>query len=166
LERGSRSAAAAHEEAAHRAGAARQAGEGDVGEVGPPLGLQSGAGDRLIDLLVQRLQGLVRRDAGPQGGGCAAALEAADTGERNLERRVEDGGERGVDVSGLVAIHFPDEAEREMELVVLLPAGAADAAHHCEQMGTDVLRRPDRDEQAVHGVPLSPASPGARTGFA
>ena len=108
------------------------------------------AGEGGVDLVVKRLQRLVRGDAGPDRLGLAAPLERADAVEGDFERRVVDRAQRGVDVAGAVAVDLADEAQGEVELVLALPARAADPAHRAEQERADRGGRPDGDEQAVH----------------
>jgi glycerol dehydrogenase-like iron-containing ADH family enzyme len=56
-----------------------------------------------------------------------------------------------MDVPGDVPVDLADEAQREVELVVALPAGAGDAAHQGEKPLAHGAGRAEADEQAVHG---------------
>jgi hypothetical protein len=62
-----------------------------------------------------------------------------------------DAAERRVDVARQVAVDLTDETQGEMQLVLVQPARAGDPAHQIEEPGSDRRRRPDSDEQAVHG---------------
>ena len=127
---------------------------------GALIGRDADAGKRCVHLLVQRMQRLVRRHPGPDRVGEAAPLEMADAVERDLERRLVDRAQSGVDVAGEMAVDLADEAQGEVKLVLALPAGAADPAHGGEQRRADRPRRPDGDEQAVHGPAIaSPPRP-------
>jgi hypothetical protein len=69
-----------------------------------------------------------------------------------ISNGVVDGAERGRDVLGLVAVDLADEAQGEVELLVILPARVLDAAHQAEQSFANGAGRADGDEQAVHGA--------------
>jgi hypothetical protein len=56
-----------------------------------------------------------------------------------------------MDVRGPVAVDLADETEGEVELILVLPAGAADAAHGGEELRPHGLGWPEGDEQPVHG---------------
>jgi hypothetical protein len=51
-------------------------------------------------------------------------------------------------------VDLADEAQGEVQLVVILPARARYPAHQRQQRIADGVRRPDRDEQAVHGADI------------
>jgi hypothetical protein len=118
--------------------------------ISAPLRCEPGSLARLIHLLVQAAELIVRRDAGPQHSRFAAPLEAPQTVQGDFERRVVDAGKSGDEIRFDVAVDLADEAERQVELVVALPAGATDPAHDPQQLRPDRLRRADRDEQAGH----------------
>ena len=89
------------------------------------------------------------------------------------KRRLVDRAQCGMDVAGAMAVDLADEAQGEMELILALPARAADPAHRGEQQLADRRGRPDGDEQPVHGVPsrssgksaLGPAARHPSSGF-
>ena len=62
---------------------------------------------------------------------------------------------RRVDVAGQVPVDLADESKGQVQLIVVLPAGAGHPAHQAEQPGADRRRRADRDEQTVHARLLS-----------
>ena len=68
-----------------------------------------------------------------------------------------DRAQRGVDVVGAMAVDLADEAQGQVELVVALPARAADPAHRRQQQVADRLGRPYGDEQPVHAAADSKA---------
>ena len=70
-----------------------------------------------------------------------------------------DARERNCDVLGLVAIDRTDEAQRNVQLVVALPARAGNPAHRRDQGGAHHGGRPRRDEQTM-------TSHSALSGFA
>jgi len=93
----------------------------------------------------------MRCDACPQRT-LAVPAEAANSRQGDLEGAVADRPESGDDILSLVAVHLPNESQREVELVVGLPARGLDPSHRAEQALADVTRRVDADEQAVHGL--------------
>ena len=87
-------------------------------QIGAVVRLDADARRGLVDLLVQRLQRLVRRDAGPERHRLAAPLERAEAVERDLEAR--DGGlapSAAWMSRGQVPVDLADEAQGEVELV-------------------------------------------------
>ena len=113
------------------------------------------AADRLVDPIVERLQRRVRGDARPKDCGAAAPSEASDPVQRKLEGGRADAGQLGGDVLGDRPLDLADEAQGDVELVLVLPAGAVQPLHQVEQPAANVGGRADRDEQAVH-VPVLP----------
>jgi len=103
-----------------------------------------------VDLLVERLHLLVRGHAGPDGVRKTAPVEAADSVQSERERRMMDAAQRRVNVSGQVPVDLADEAQGKMQLVVRLPARAADSPHGGEKKLADGRGRTDGHEQAVH----------------
>jgi hypothetical protein len=75
----------------------------------------------------------------------------AHAGQGNRERLVANRAERRGNVFCLMPVDFAQEAQRDMELFVILPARAGNAAHHPQQLFSYGCRRADCDEQAVHG---------------
>jgi hypothetical protein len=67
--------------------------------------------------------------------------------------------ERRVHVGGDMAVHLADEAQGDVELLLILPARARHSLHQVEQQVGDRLGRADGDEQAVHGGRLQQAIP-------
>ena len=66
------------------------------------------------------------RHPGPERAGLAAPVEGAEAVERDLEARMVDAAERGMDVAGQMTVDLADEAQRQVKLIVALPARAAD----------------------------------------
>ena len=65
--------------------------------------------------------------------------------------------EQGGDVLRLIVVNLADEAQRAMDLVVVLPAGVGDAAHRGQKCCPHRAQWADRYEQAVHdGSPINP----------
>ena len=66
-----------------------------------------------------------------------------------------DSVERGGDVVGERPLDLADEAQRQVELLVVLPAEIGAVVHRVDQQVADVLGRADGDEQPVHRFPSS-----------
>lgn len=58
--------------------------------------------------------------------------------------------ERGRDIGGDMAIHLSNEAQSQVQLVVILPTGAGNAAHASEQPRADCGGWANGDEEPVH----------------
>jgi len=138
------------QQAADRPGGPAEAGDGDVRQEGPRVRLQPDTGERLIDLVVKLPGWLLRRDADPQAVDPSLALELAHPIEREGEAGVMDRAKRGRDVFRPMAIDLADETQRQVELVVALPAGMRHAAHQAEQAFAHGARRADGDEETMH----------------
>jgi hypothetical protein len=64
-----------------------------------------------------------------------------------------------MDVLGDVTVDLADEAQGEVELLVILPARAGYSLHQVQQRVPDRLGGADGDEQAVHAPPITAGTP-------
>ena len=86
-------------------------------------------------------------------------VEAADALDPGLEPRGADAAQRIGQVLGDMAIDLADEAQGEVELLVVLPAEVRTVVHRVDQQVADRLGRADGDEQAVHAASDSALRP-------
>ena len=63
-----------------------------------------------------------------------------------------------MNVAGAMAVDLADEAQGQMELIVALPARAADPAHRASSSARIARGRPDGDEQPVHATLIAKAA--------
>ena len=66
-----------------------------------------------------------------------------------------DAAERVGEVLGDRPLDLADEAQGQVQLLVVLPAEVGAVVHRVDQQVADVLGRADGDEQAVHGAHLA-----------
>jgi hypothetical protein len=118
--------------------------------IGAGVGCDAGPEAGLVHLPVQRLQVLLRSDACPERA-LSPAGEAADAGQRHRKRWVTYAPEGSRDVLGLVTIHFADEPQGQVKLLIVLPAGVLDSTGEPQQPLADYGWGTDGDEEAVHG---------------
>jgi hypothetical protein len=85
---------------------------------------------------VQRLEPLLGRNAGPDRAP-ATLLELTDAGKRERQPRMMHRAQSRRHVFGLVPVHFADEAQSEVQLLIVLPTRILDAAHGREQLRYD-----------------------------
>ena len=78
-----------------------------------------------------------------------------------------DMSEASGDVLRRPPVHLADEAQRQVELIIALPARMRHAAYYRDQAIADRTRRLEGDEQAMHGgfVPLSARAQNPRKRF-
>lgn len=99
-------------------------GEGDVRVEGAQVGLEAGAQDGILEVLVEgekvRVPGA---GAGPDGGGPRAA-KGADAADGQEEWRHIHLGERGMEALRGGGLHVAEEAEREVKLIGAAPGDA------------------------------------------
>jgi hypothetical protein len=120
----------------------------------------------LVDFIVEPLEQIEWSHARPHSVDAAASLEATDSRQGNLEAVIVDGTQGCVNVFRHMPVDLADEAERQVELVFVLPARAADAAPQIEQLRSNGAGRTDRDEKAVHASDLrSGARDSRQSGF-
>ena len=151
IERPRREAAAVFEEIGDlSAAAAFPARKRDVGEKRAPVRLETGLLANAFDLGSKRGERRLRLDSGPQ---CAAAplFEAADPSNPNRKRLRVDSAECIGEVVRDRSLDLANETQREVKLLVLLPAEIGAVVHRIDQQIADSLGRSNGDEQAVHG---------------
>ncbi|KTE05669.1 hypothetical protein ATE71_17935 [Sphingopyxis sp. H115] len=107
--------------------------------------------EQLVNLAVQRRERLVRFDPRPHHMRPSLMVEHVDPGDPGRDTGSVKGAERGGDILGAVPIDLADEAQRQVQLVVVLPACARNTVHRGGQQGANQARRTQRDEQAVGG---------------
>src|SRR3546814_9442826 len=99
-------AAGLFEEAGNRSGRTIEAAQRDVRQIGALVRRDGGAGGGLIDLVVERLQRLVRRNSGPPGFRLTAPFEAAYAAQHYFEARMMDRTDRGVELLPHMPVYF------------------------------------------------------------
>ena len=82
--------------------------------------------------------------------GASLAIELAEARQGEREGRKAKGRQRFRKVIGVVAVGIAYETQRQVKLIVILPACSGNAAHQRQQPRPNVLRRAIGDEQAVH----------------
>src|SRR3546814_15721970 len=90
------------------------------------------------------------RNACPERINSAAMVKDASRAQPDREGRAAHRGERRRYIVRAVAIDLSNEAQRKMQLVIALPAGALDASHDGTQGFSAGGRRAACDNQAVH----------------
>src|SRR3546814_7866995 len=75
------------------------------------------------------------------------SFEDADPGDARLDRGRVERAERRGDILGAVTVDLADEAQRQVQLLVALPARRRDPVHRRDQRGADGTRRAQGDEQ-------------------
>ena len=101
-------------------------------------------------LAARAATGCLGSTPGPEHAGIAL-LEPAGARDAQLEWVAADAGKRVGEVVRDRPLDFADEAQGEVQLLVLLPAEVGAVVHRIDQQVADVLGRSDGDEQAVHG---------------
>ena len=134
------------------AGRAREPRDRQMREIGAAFGLETRADACLIDLAVECSERIVRRDADPERIGPPAFLKSADSGERDDRRGCDKMAERNRDIFRHRPLDRADEAQRDMQLLVVLPARGGDALHYVEQALTDRRRGAEGDKKTDHGL--------------
>jgi hypothetical protein len=97
--------------------------------------------------LVERIVG---RYARPQAMDLSFMVERPGTLQCDRRARPVDRAERVGNIFGLVAVRLADEAQGQMELIVVLPARAGHAAHQSKQRGSRLFGRAQGNEQPMH----------------
>jgi hypothetical protein len=113
------------------------------------LGFEADALKRGLDLFLEMDQRAVGAHAGPQRAR-VLATELADARKLELETGRADAQERIVDVVTDVLGHLADEAQGQVELVVMCPASAGDAALQPGEALADGFGQFERDKQPDH----------------
>jgi len=136
-----RQIAALRKEGRDRPRRAIEARQCDMRHEGPGFGGKSHAREQLIDLAMERGERCQRVDACPDHMGLPAPFEQAGPGDARSDRRGVQRAERGGDILGAMMIDLADEAQRQMKLVVILPARGRNAVHGGDQQGANGVRR-------------------------
>ena len=113
------------------------------------VGFQAGLLALAVNLGRKRVERLAGFDACPQRS-AAALLEAADAVDSDCEALGMNARQQIGDVVGDRPDHLANEAERNVELFLVLPAEVGAVVHRVDQQVADMSRRPNGDEQAVH----------------
>ncbi len=100
---------------------------------------------------MERADRILRRDPGPDSVDAAAPLEAADAVEPEVEAGVRHRAERSRDILGDMAIDLADEAQGQVELIVVLPASTRDIAHSRNEYLAHRTGGTKGDKQSMHG---------------
>lgn len=111
-------------------GVARHASKGNVRQVGAPLGLEPGANECAIDFAVERRERVMRRHARPYRIGSALAIEGTDPRQGHLGGGAMNLRQGRDDVLCHRPVNRADETQRQVKLIVVLPARARNARHH------------------------------------
>lgn len=148
-----REIAVQREERRDQPGGMTQAGKGDMRLKGTRFGIDADTREELVDLAVECRNRFLWLDAGPDGVRATPAFEHSDPGKARGDGGRVQAAERRGDILGTVAVDLADEAQRQVKLVVALPAGGGNAVHRGDELSADRSRRPQRDEEAVgrHG---------------
>ncbi len=138
----------------------------DMRDKGACFGGDADARKQLVDLAVQPGERQRWLDPSPDHMRLSLAVEQADpVYARRNDRRVQRAKRRG-NIFGAVTIDIADKAEREVKLVVILPARGGNAMHRAAQQIADWARRAQRDEQAMLGHGGQHSSMGTLVGTA
>lgn len=76
--------------------------------------------------------------------------EDADPGDSDGRRRRMDLGKHGRDVLALGPVHLADEAQRQVQLLVILPPGMGNTVHGVREQIANGGRRAECYEEAEH----------------
>ena len=128
--------------------------QSDMRMEGVALGLQADGEAGTLDLGGEGDEGFLRLDAGPQGT-AVALFEPADAPDSDVERAGANAGQSVGQVIGQGPLDLTHETQREVQLVVVLPAEVGRVVHRVHKEVADMLGRPDCDEQAVHASRLA-----------
>src|SRR3546814_20200468 len=79
------------------------------------------------------------------------SFEDADPGDARLDRGRVERAERRGDILGAVTVDLADEAQRQVQLLVALPARRRHPVHRRDQRGAAGTRRAQGDEHAEAG---------------
>jgi len=123
----------------------------DVRDESARRGGDADAGEQLIDLAVERGDRFDRVDPRPYHTRAAVVLEPAHPGDACGDGRGVEAAERRSDVLGAMMVDLADEAQRQVQLLVVLPAGAGNPMHRGDQQRADGGGRAQGNKQAVRG---------------
>lgn len=94
-------------------------------------------------------------DAHPQIVDMPTTIEGSHPAQRYAERSETDTRQSVGHILRLVAVDGTDEAQREMQLIVILPARPSYARHDRSQQAALIRRGTARNEQAMHHPTIS-----------
>lgn len=141
------------EEWRDRPRSAAESSERDMRDKGSRFWGNADAHEQLIDLAMQGCKLSQWLDPRPHHMRPFAPFKQIDPRNTRTNRRGVQRAERGGNILGAVMIDLADKAQRQVELLVILPSRARNAVHCGNQRDADSMRRAQRDEQAVgrHG---------------
>lgn len=118
---------------------------------------KSGAAAGLLYPLLQTEQGWRSLDLRPDRAHPPTRFEMTDTVDTYFERREVDLRQHVGEVLCHVPIHFAHKTQREVQLLVRLPARIVERFHRIDQSIHHGFGRRNRDEQAMaHRMPVTP----------
>lgn len=120
----------------------------DVGVVGATLRLKASQLANALYLASQRFDFLLRPYSCPKRA-APAMIEAADPADGQLNWWKGDGREYGRKIIGKRPLDFPDEAQCQVQLLVVLPP-EIHTFHYVDQSIADRFGRTNGDEEARH----------------
>src|SRR5690606_33205585 len=127
------------------------AGEGDVRGELARLAAEADALAGAFDLLAQPLELRRRRDARPDRMrprlSPSSAVEGADAADNEVEARRADRPERLGKLVGQRPLDLADEAQCQVQVVLVDPAGAVEGFHRIDERVANRFGRADADEQ-------------------
>ncbi len=121
----------------------------DMGMKGAPLGLQHGRLAGALDLCIEGFELLLRPNPGPKRA-VAMLFKPADTVQGDRKLLAADTRQRSGQILANRPFDFPDEAQGQMQLLLMLPTQVGQSFHQVEQPSSNGFRRADGDEQPVH----------------
>src|SRR3546814_7440814 len=80
------------------------------------------------------------------------SFEDADPGDARLDRGRVERAERRGDILGAVTVDLADEAQRQVQLLVALPARRRDPVHRRDQRGADGTRRSEEHTSELQSL--------------
>ncbi len=146
--------AALKQKMCQRATALVEPRQGQMRHIGPPVGGQAELHHQMIKLLVQYMQRPWRRDVRVKRMNRPTPLEAINAVQLRLKMGMRDAAKMRRNIIGRAAIDLANKTQRDMELVFMLPARAADAALHGQQARLYPIRRINTNKESVHGASL------------
>ncbi len=120
--------------------------------IGAGFGRQSGPDQGMVNFSVECGEGVSRRKTGPKRVDPPFPVKRPDPVKGDFEGRMMDGLEREANVFGHAAVHFTDETQRYVDLVISLPTCVGHTLHHAAEQGADRKGWAECDEESVHLV--------------
>lgn len=112
------------------------------------LGRNTGLDNATVDSSLEPLQIFVRRNPDPKLSYTATRRELANAGKLQVEGRQRDTCQRLPDVIERIVVDLTDEAEGQMQVVEVGPAGVGEAMGETIQRIRHFLRHCNGDEQS------------------